>query len=312
MQDPIPSLLPANRVHLLGGPSQAGKTTFLAWMLKQIQDGNVVLGEQATPPTGIYYITCDQPWSDYQYICDKVGLRVDGHYSYLDDPEMTPTLFEDMNVVSLLRRGMNKLGPPAGSIVVVDVLGIFFNDLMKYRHVMGCMLEYSKWCAVRDITMIGTVHAGKQSMNRLDRYARLFDRVIGGNPMRCIASTVMYLTSREESEVDGAQQFEVCPRHAKNRMYHCKWDDAGLLTPDGTEVIGSGPDLGESNPDIFQLLEWVPYENPGITTKDWTALAINKLGISRATFFRWRDKLIEQNVVLAGDKSGTWTKQREA
>lgn len=309
LADLIEGLLPKHRVHLIGGSGGAGKTTLLAWLLGQIQEGQEVLGRPSNPqPGGVYYIAADQPWEDYQKVLQRVNLQPTGYYSFSDDPKITHARFASPDPLPLLKYAFAAADPQPNSVVVVDIFGLFLGpNLTDYRAVMGYMWEYGKWCLDRKVTIIGSVHAGKQKAGLQERYVRLFDRVIGGNPMRCACSTAMYLTSKEETgQEKGYQEFEVNPRHETTLRFQVQWNQDGLLVPTGY-LATEGLETAEHH----TLLQFFPYQHKdkdGIKATDLEHKALQSLQISRATFYRWLSKLSEEGYVGRTAITGGWVR----
>lgn len=270
-------------------------------MLKRIKAGEKLFGRDTRPPVGVYYLTADQPWREYEPILDKAGLKLDGHYSFGDDPEMSYMKFSAKEPLPLLRKALLALKPMPGSLVVIDIFGIFLGDDMRqYRQVLSRMWEYNRWVDEFGITLFGSVHAGKQKAGSQERYVRLFDRVMGGGPMRAACSTACYLTSREEAGDVGYQLFEVNPRLGKPETYKMDWDQDGLLVP-VEEAIRVIP------PKDQLLLDLIPDE--GISATSLVNSASGN-GISRATVFRTLEQLKRQGLVTKDDThyNGLWSR----
>lgn len=292
MDDLVEGLFPAGRIHLIGGAAGAGKTTLLAWMLQRIKAGEELFGRKTNPPPGgIYYIAADRKWEEYSEVIDKAGLKIDGYYSYSDDPGMNLRKFTKTEPATLLKYGFDRLDLPERSVVVVDIFGLFLgDDLRKYRDIMALMWEYSRWISEKNITMIGSVHATKQKASEKERYVRLFDRVMGGGPMRGACSTATYLTSAEEAGDQGFQLFEICPRLEPAVTFRMDWDEEGMLVPID-EAIRS-----DSKGNQEKVLELIPYE-AGVAAKDLVRFAQDAHGISRATVFRALQQLKRQGLI---------------
>lgn len=303
MADLVDGLFPAGRIHLIGGAAGAGKTTLLAWMLKRIRAGEELFGRVTHPPAGIYYLTADQQWREYESILGKAGLVLDGHYSFGDDPEMSYLKFSAKEPIPLLRKAMLGLHPVPGSIVVVDIFGIFLGDDMRqYRQILSRMWEYNRWVDELGITLFGSVHAGKQKAGSQERYVRLFDRVMGGGPMRAAASTACYLTSEEEAGDEGYQIFEINPRLGKREAHKVAFGMDGLLVPIA-EAVETIPQRAQ------QVLNLVPEDGIQASVLIHTA---EGMGISRATLYRALEQL-KQSGLVAKDEShynGLWARRR--
>lgn len=300
--DLVDTLLPAGRIHLFGGAAGAGKTTVISWMLRQIQLGNEVFGKKTNPPEGgVYFLTADRPWRDYQEPISKAKLDLAGFYSFSDDPAMTYTKFCHPNPVPLLQNALATLAPKPKSVVVIDVLGLFLgDDLRRYRPIMGYMWEYNKWCEDKDITIIGSVHATKQR-GQADRYVRLFDRVMGAGPLQATCSTTMYLASKEETGSElGYQEFEIAPRNAAAEKFQMVWDSDGLLKPghSAAPVL-----ISKEETEILALIDG----NPEVQTDDLAQQIMSLLGIGRNKAYDWIKALSQKGLIArsgASRKSG--------
>lgn len=281
MDDLVEGLFPAGRIHLLGGAAGAGKTTLMAWMLKKMQEGEELFGQPSRAPRGgIYYIAADQQWEDYAKVIEKSGLRIEDYYSFADDLQMSHKRFSAPDPLPLLKFAVDQINPRPDSVVVIDIFGLFLGkDLRAYRDIMGFMWEYSRWCKDRQITIFGSVHAGKQKTGDKERYVRLFDRVMGGGPMRGACSTACYLASKEETGIElGFQQLEITPRLAPSLMVQMVWTSTGLLVPlEG--IPGAGLDENR------KILLLIPEAEPGLRTEEICALARDHHKLSRTKVY---------------------------
>jgi len=299
--DLVEGLFPAGRIHLLGGAAGSGKTTVLAWMLRRIQAGQTVFGRKSNPPTGMYYIAADRRWDEYSTPLLRSKLNLTGYYSYADDLQMTFERFANGEPEQLLRHGLLAIAPKPGSVVVVDVLGLFLgDDLRKYRPIMAYLWAYNRWCEELGITLFGTVHAGKQRGTN-DRYVRLFDRVMGAGALRATSSTAMYLTTKEETGMDkGYQELEIIPRDECALTHQMLWDVDGLLKPDS----------GAVSTLVMEALGLVPVTTPGIGSEALATQIQVQLKVGRSRAYELISTLADDGYMrrLGASRKAWWVK----
>lgn len=306
MAEFIDGLFPQKRIHLIGGSAGSGKTTLLAWALRQIQNGEEVFGRPTSPPKGgIYFIACDRKWEEYRDPIEKSGLQLSGHYSFCDDEEMTFERFTHPNPLPLLKSAFHKLNPKEESIVVVDVFGLFIgNDVRTYRPIMAYMWEYNRWIHDRNITLFGTVHAGKQKADG-ERYVRRFDRVMGAGALRGASSTAAYLTSMEETgKAADHQEFEICPRNEPASVFKVGWSKDGLIKP--IELIDTPLE------EAAKVLHLLPEVGNGITSEEMVKIALEHLKLSRTKVYMILKKLAEEGRIArtASSRKSGWVRLR--
>src|SRR5690242_1448332 len=69
----IDRILPVHEVHILGGPSGAGKTRWLFQMLQEWKAGNSVLG-YASNPVPYAYVSTDRSRESVKRTCEDLGI----------------------------------------------------------------------------------------------------------------------------------------------------------------------------------------------------------------------------------------------
>ena len=85
----IDRILPAYQIHLLGGASGAGKTTFLLQYLRQALDGGDWFGHKCNRMR-LAYIACDRRQQEYDEKFQLMGIKPFEVSSLLGNPGYDP------------------------------------------------------------------------------------------------------------------------------------------------------------------------------------------------------------------------------
>ena len=70
----VDTILPSGALHLIGGPSGIGKTTWMLQLLKDWSEGRKILGSYESHPVPWVYISCDRSTSETDATLNRIGL----------------------------------------------------------------------------------------------------------------------------------------------------------------------------------------------------------------------------------------------
>ncbi len=244
--DPIPGILPAGGVNILGGLPSAGKSRILAWWSHAWATGGSIFGV-TVPRLNVGLLSTDRSFTDstskwFGYY----GLEDIPHYSLQDDPnfdwkrlrrrEERPMVLE-----AALGRVFEQMAasatydPSRGNLVIADTVATFIPNALDYTEVFVSISGIRRLAQARNSTILGTMHAGKQRMGPKERYIRLIDRIAGSVAIAGTADTMCYIAIPEETEL-GQPLFEWHPHHAPRQQFELRVGEHGLFSWDGKEL----------------------------------------------------------------------------
>lgn len=324
-----PRLLPAGALHLLGGSPLAGKSTFVAQLLRQFVSPDPLflpgLDFASLPVESLGVILTDRPWASNCDWYTKVGLSEIPHYALVDDPEAIrfmskPTTMAGAPGVELFKFCLDRL-PSTVKFVVADVLtnaflGNIFHHAIVHKHTTALQAVLRE----RGLTLLGTSYGSKLKQGKTERYQRAIDRIIGASPFRGALDSVLFLDAAGESDQD-YQRLTWCARRSPERLF-------GLQRSPETGLFFTRQDLQlESSPVQDAPLTLPGPRRPGRpvdTAADHTILdlmspgmAVSRselasravaAGVARPTAYRAFKRLLEGGQLVWDEVQGTLTR----
>lgn len=245
--DPIPGVIPAGGVNILGGLPSAGKSRMLAWWCHAWLTGGSKIFNVAVPRLNVGILSTDRSFVDSTGLWfDAYGLTDVAHYSLQDEQSFdwkklrrreerhavleasVGRLFERMRAAAAYDEAL-------GNLVICDTISTFIPNTMDYNEVFVSISGIRRLAQNRICTLLGTMHAAKQRMGPKERYCRLIDRIAGSVAITGTADTMCYIAIPEETEA-GRPLFEWHPHHAPRQQFELNVDPNGLFSWDGKEV----------------------------------------------------------------------------
>lgn len=231
----IDTILPANEVHLLAGPTGAGKTR---WLLKTLKDkwerGKPVLGYKSHPVQWCY-VAADRSMESVNRTFTAIGLNP-----------------KEINIIPAW--GKNKLTLPQildrieASKARMAVIEAFqsFSDSMDKQSVKG-FLNSVQTQADKGLTIIGVCESPK--MKPYEKYENPRQRVSGVASWGHFSDTIMLVEphNNPETRADSGRILHVCPRNGPMKVY------LGGFSSDGTISFYQDTDELEDDEIQYQM-----------------------------------------------------------
>lgn len=205
----IDAILPAHEIHLVGGPSGAGKTRWLMQLINSWQQGHSVFGFDSHPVPYVYVAT-DRSKASVYATCRDIGL----------DPESIPIL-PALDLESELSGGYSiswlmKLIDehfPKAKLLIIEAIGTFVpqGKTNDYNEVSKFLRRLSRLCRKRKITIIGIHHTAKEKGK--EKYDSPRDKLLGsGGGWSGFSETVFIISLTEPGNPRSIRRISVCPR----------------------------------------------------------------------------------------------------
>lgn len=231
----IDNILPSGEVHLLGGPSGAGKTTWLFQMLaEQWKLGGTILGH-TVHPVPFVYISADRSKAGVKRTMARAGVNAASFpfVSLVEHPTVTSiaTLAELVarthpDTKLLIIDGMMRLVPPRKDASTDGGFG----------HISRFLIGVCKLCQDTDLTIIFIVHSPKQKED--SRYANPRERVMGSTAWAAFSETVILVEPYLPISKDTAdcRTLIVLPRNSPAIFQDLVFASNGRLTERSEEI----------------------------------------------------------------------------
>lgn len=265
----IDGILPAHEIHLMGGPSGAGKTTLCFQMLWDIRHNEPVFGlnSHSVP---MCYVACDRSKEATERTLQRMRVEVD--FPILS---LVPLGIAAYNIEYVIEAAL-KLEPNT-RLLVIDAIGSLVpgGKINDYRAVLMFLTKVSALCHKHHITILAMGHSTKVKEGEDFKNAR--QKFLGSVAWGGFSETMFYIEPANPEDVrDTTRQVLVLPRNGECLDLQYMFNKEGRLIP-----------VGDVNADLVldtQLLK-VDYEAL-IPTKQLLLWA-EESGIPKRTAERW-------------------------
>jgi len=268
----IEGILNTGEVMLIGGSRGSGKTALVAWMAKAVLTGQPFLGHKTYQPTAWLTAIIDRSPDIQKVWWERAGLGDGPGPYYCMTEDLTPgQLFKQsaemknpQGLLDVLRYILDKLDPPEGAVVNIDVINPFAGNVAHgymngFCHGWSISFEARR----RKITIIGCMHGGKPK--RFDNYPRLTDRIIANSGFLGTVDTVSYLATYSEIKEKGHQEFVWEPHLGIGESFLLKRTEDGLFgvvdRKELAQIEQAVETIEDETPRRWDIyLPWIPVE----------------------------------------------------
>lgn len=221
-------LLPKHEVHLLGGPSGAGKTRWLLHQLLRWADGEDFVGFHSYPVPWVY-VAADRSVSAVQRTLRGMGINP-GNILAINawDKQMSESRILDAIQASKCH------------LAVWESFGSFVDPPGQGAQVKPFLGRMCKFCREYDKTIIGVMESPKQKP--YERYANPRQRISGAAAWGHFSETIFLVEQDDFEKVETPDRtLHVCARNAPAMKIALAFDLQGRLLPieqdDAAEVV---------------------------------------------------------------------------
>ena len=221
----IDDILPSGEVHLLGGPSGGGKTTWLFQMLMDWSAGRPIFGK-ASHPVPYIYISTDRSKRGVKRTLKRMGLREDAI-------PFVSTITDDLGNIEAIINLFIEKRPEIRLLVIEGLTGLLPPTTGKgsdggFTHVRRFLTHLSHLCEKYDITILGIVHSPKAKED--SQYLRARDRVMGSSAWSAYTETII-LIEPVDANAPSVRRLMLLPRNSAEEHYDLQFNAAGRLVP---------------------------------------------------------------------------------
>lgn len=211
-------IIPAEEVHLLGGPSGAGKTRWLMHTLLEWEDGAGFLDFRSHPVPWVY-VAADRSVSSVQRTLRGMGIQP-GRILAI------PAWDKGMGVNEI----MDQIVASKATLVVWESFGSFVDPPGNGPQVKKFLQRMAKFARECHLTIIGVVESPKQKP--YERYENPRQRVSGAAAWGHFSETIFLVEPDQvEDPGDPYRTLYVCPRNGPGMKISLCFDMQGRLLP---------------------------------------------------------------------------------
>jgi hypothetical protein len=267
----IDAILPTSEVHLIGGPSGAGKTTWLFQMLEDWSNAKPILG-YGSNPCPWKYIAADRSMRTTKRTIARTGSKV-------TDDIVHSMLFNfkySRNITGILQ-WCDAIKFRDGLLVIDGIQSLTPQGKINHYDVVAeFLIGIQKLFATRGITIIGTAHSTKVREDEQIKNPR--QRILGSVAWGAYSETIILVEpAKEDNPACPERWLSLLPRNAPEIKLRLQFDSAGRLVEQDEDVSNTVLDA-----KLFSI-------TPGTeltTAMIWTEWA-QPANLSRRALERW-------------------------
>jgi hypothetical protein len=286
----IDDIAPSREVHLIGGPSGGGKSTWIFQFLIEWSAGRPIYGH-ASHPVPYVYISTDRGKDSILRTLER--LRINPAHI-----EFVSTITLDLDTVEAIIQRVHLKVPNVRVLFIEGMTGLMPESKGKssdggFGHASKFLRHLNKLCSELDITIFAVVHSPKSKEDA--RYLSPRDRVMGSSAWAAYTET-LFLIEPVHADTPSLRNLIIIPRNAPQETHQLEFNDTGRLVESNAEITDT---------IIEAFLGTIPYGQT-FTTEQFTT-AMKRAGLSTATITR-RLKELTENVVLAKVRQGIYSR----
>lgn len=217
----VEGILPANEVHLLGGSSGSGKTTFMFQiLLAKWQQGKPIF-DHVSHPVPYVYVSLDRSRSSVTRTLERLNLTdvITRLVCQEDIPE------EAMTVETVVKEAI-KLHSSSKLIVIEGFQLLAGDGTGKYTSVARTLKKAARLCSKHGLTIIGICHSPKMKIDESFQHPR--EMLLGSVSWGAYSDTVITLNL---DELTGVINVHIMPRNAASEKHELRFGQNGILEP---------------------------------------------------------------------------------
>jgi RecA-family ATPase len=211
----IDVILPKEEIHLLAGPSGAGKTTWLFGMLDEWSKGNDVLGHKSHPEPWVY-VAADRSIASVNRTLGSMGLALPLPPIPAWDRKMTYSQILDA------------VDGSGCKFAVIEAFGSFVDPPANSACVKAFLSSISYGARANGMTILGVVESPK--MKPYEKYDNPRQRVSGAAAWGHFTETIFLVEPVNLSEPKSPERvLFVCPRQGPGERREGAFDAQNRL-----------------------------------------------------------------------------------
>jgi RecA-family ATPase len=213
----VDTILPAGEIHLLGGPTGAGKTRWLFDTLLDWHAGKSVLGYSSHPCPWLY-VSSDRSEASVYRTLETMNL----------DRERIP-LLSAMDKRLTLNQILDAAQERHAQLVVIESFGGFVDSTVapNTRQIKNFFYSLRPFLNATNATIIGVVESPK--MKPKERYENPRQRISGAAAWGHYGETIILIEPVAPDTPNSNRNIIVCPRNAAEKVIEAEFLDGHLV-----------------------------------------------------------------------------------
>jgi archaellum biogenesis ATPase FlaH len=288
--DIVEGILARDRLHLIAGPSGAGKTTLQGQMIEAISLGAPFLGHP-TVTVPMLYITADRTRAEHLETCQRIGIDMDKmgvRIVTTDDYATLPLLYEILDKHA-----------KEGYLVFVEPLPFFLVNAQNQPGNINDPVQVARFlstvkrrCSQGKYTILGSCHGTKSKEN--NNYSLMREKIAGTSAWGAYTGTNIYVEPQDPTDPESPfRTVHWLLRNSRSFSTQFQFTATGRL-----EVCQQG----KSNSWAQLDKEFSNWPDDSTFTYDQLNIWIELVGCSLKTSQRWLEEKMRTGEVTRIDR----------
>jgi len=217
----VEGIIPTEELHLIGGPSGAGKTTWVIQWLEQWHEGKVesFFGHKVNP-LPFCYASVERSDAGVQRKLKRLGIN----------PKTFPWIAGSTSLDGVITEAKKKY--PNAAVLFIDGFACFAPGpkpgKTEYKVISDFLIGCSKKCRDQHLTIFGIVHSPK--MKAAEVYHNPRQRVLGSVAWAAMSDCIMLVEPKltENEQITPLRNFFLLPREAPEEVYEMTFETGRL------------------------------------------------------------------------------------
>ena len=287
----IENILPENELHILAGPSGAGKTRLLFQSLREWQQEGTFLGFKCAPFPETLYLACDRSQDSVEETMKSFpGLRLNWH--------------SVRGVSTILETTLAKF--PKVKLIIIDGIATLVPDgkINDYNIVSKFACQLGHLCTTQKLTMFGIGHSNKTKEG--ERYPDPRQRILGSVAWAAYVETVFNLEAiaPDSTATNKTRRLFIGPRNHAEHEIRLEMEN-GLFVPAFNPVIEEAPKFSKSESVVYGIIGTL-----GTAQRQEIVVEAGKLNLSPRTVDRCLQSLTQMRVIRS-ERYGQFSVDKE-
>lgn len=217
----IDGILPANEVHLLGGSSGSGKTTFAFQIfLANWQQGKPFFDHESRPVPYVY-ASLDRSRSSVERTLNRLGLlsEITRIVCQEDIPE------DAITPITTIREILKHY--PDSKLIIIEGIQLLAGERGNgYTSVARVLKAMARFCTHKGVTILGVCHTPKMKIDEGFQHPR--ESLLGSVSWGAYSDTIIMLNLDELTKIITVN---ILPRNAPSEQHELIFGINGVLEP---------------------------------------------------------------------------------
>lgn len=212
----IETILPANEIHLVAGPSGAGKTRWLMHTLLKWERGESIFGYRSYPVPWVY-VAADRS-------IESVGRTL----TSIDIDPKHLNIIPSWDERHTWSQVLDSIGKSKAKLAVIESFGSFVDPPANGACVKNFLARTGAAVRYGDVTFIGINESPK--MKPADKYELARQRISGPAAWGHFSETVFMVEPADPRHAElGTRTLTICPRNGPEQVFKSAFDSDGRL-----------------------------------------------------------------------------------